>query len=84
MIDPNSVSYYFDKIVEINSLSKETASLLRKYSLELQDMEYPTSNDSTKQLLLELIIRISGTIGELENLADNTEQIGDNLYNEWK
>lgn len=84
MIDPNSVSYYFDKIVEINNISKETASLLRKYSLELQDMEYPTSNDSTKQLLLELIIRISGTIGELENLADNTEQIGDNLYNEWK
>lgn len=84
MIDPNSVSYYFDKIVEINNLSKETALLLRKYSLELQDMEYPTNNDSTKQLLLELIIRISGTIGELENLADNTEQIGDNLYNEWK
>ena len=84
MIDPNSVSYYFDKIVEINNLSKETALLLRKYSLELQDMEYPTSNDSIKQLLLELIIRISGTIGELENLADNTEQIGDNLYNEWK
>lgn len=84
MIDPNSVSYYFDKIVEINNLSKETALLLRKYSLELQDMEYPTSNDSTKQLLLELIIRISSTIGELENLADNTEQIGDNLYSEWK
>lgn len=84
MIDTNSVSYYFDKIVEINNLSKETALLLRKYSLELQDMEYPTNNESTKQLLLELIIRISGTIGELENLTDNTEQIGENLYNEWK
>ena len=65
MIDTNSVSSYFDKIVEINNLSKETALLLRKYSLEL-------------------IIRISGTIGELENLTDNTEQIGENLYNEWK
>lgn len=84
MIDTNSVSSYFDKIVEINNLSKETALLLRKYSLELQDMEYPTNNESTKQLLLELIIRISGTIGELENLTDNTEQIGENLYNEWK
>lgn len=84
MIDTNSVSYYFDKIVEINNLSKETALLLRKYSLELQDMEYPTNNESTKQLLLELIIRISGTIGELEKLTDNTEQIGENLYNEWK